>query len=236
MKPHLTLWLSAAVIGLSVACVSAAEKPNAAGTWKWSYTNQDGQTRETTLKLKQEGEKLTGVVIGRDGAETAIANGKIKDAEVSFTVTRERNGQQVTMKYQGKLSKDTIKGTTEFERDGQSRTREWEAKRGDATGTWKWTFTPPGGQSFDVTLKLKQEGDKLTGLLIRGERESPVQEGKIKEGEVSFQVTRERDGQTFTTKYQGKLSAEAIKGKITSNWGGEERTFDWEAKRDKEAK
>jgi hypothetical protein len=76
----------------------------------------------------------------------------------------------------------------------------------------------------------------LTGTLIRGERESPVQEGKIKDGEVSFQVTRERDGQTFTTKYQGKLSADAIKGKITSNWGGEERTFDWEAKRDKEAK
>jgi len=235
MKPNLTLWLSAAVLGLSVACVSAAEKPNAAGTWQWSFTGRDGQTRETTLKLKQDGQKLTGVVIGRSGNETAIADGKIMDDQVSFTVSRERNGQQSTMKYQGKLKGDTIKGTTEFERDGETRSREWEAKRSVA-GTWKWTFTPPGGQSFDVTLKLKQDGDKLTGTLIRGERESPVQEGKFKDGEVSFQVTREREGQTITTKYQGKLSADTIKGKITSNFGGEERTFDWEAKRDKEAK
>jgi hypothetical protein len=242
MKPRLNLWLRAAAFGLCVACLStplvAGEKPDATGSWKWSFTTQSGQTYETTLKLKQEGEKLSGAVVGRDGAETPIAEGKIKDAELSFKVTRERSGQTVTTTYQGKLSGDTIKGTTEIERGGQTRSREWEAKRAGAgaTGTWTWTFTPPGGQSFELTLKLKQEGDNLTGAMVRGDRETPIKEGKIKDGEISFQVTRERDGQTFTTKYLGKLSADAIKGKITSNYGGEERTFDWDAKRVKEEK
>jgi hypothetical protein len=35
----------------------------------------------------------------------------------------------MTIKYNGKLSGDSIKGKTESERDGQPRSRDWEAKR-----------------------------------------------------------------------------------------------------------
>jgi hypothetical protein len=98
------------------------------GTWKWSV-EVGGQTRETTLKLKLEGDKLTGAVVGRNNQETAIEDGKFKDGEVSFKVTRERMGQKFTTKYSGKLSGDTIKGKTEFERDGQVQSRDWEAKK-----------------------------------------------------------------------------------------------------------
>jgi len=98
------------------------------GTWKWS-TEVGGQTRETTLKLKLEGDKLTGAVVGRNNQETAIEDGKFKDGEVSFKVTRERNGQKFTTKYSGKLSGDAIKGKTESERDGQVQSRDWEAKK-----------------------------------------------------------------------------------------------------------
>src|SRR5438874_2171474 len=37
-------------------------------------------------------------------------------------------------------------------------------KKADPTGTWKWT-TDFGGQKREQTLKLKLEGDKLTGAL-----------------------------------------------------------------------
>jgi hypothetical protein len=47
-------------------------------------------------------------------------------------------------------------------------------------------------------------------------------------------VTRERDGQKFTIKYKGKQTGDMIKGKVTVNFGGEEREFDWEPKRVKE--
>jgi hypothetical protein len=115
-----------ALVGTSV--VQAADKPDPTGTWKWSATFGD-QTREFTLKLKLEGEKLSGAMVGRDGGETAIEEASFKDGTVAFSVTRERDGQKRTTKYNGKLDGDTIKGKSEFERNGEKQSRDWEAKR-----------------------------------------------------------------------------------------------------------
>ena len=54
-----------------VSVAVAADKPDPTGTWKWSITAND-QTRELTLKLKLDGEKLTGSMLGRNNQETAI--------------------------------------------------------------------------------------------------------------------------------------------------------------------
>ncbi|MBI5757580.1 MAG: hypothetical protein HZA46_03560 [Planctomycetales bacterium] len=116
-----------ALVGLAQAADDKA-KADPTGTWKWS-TTFNNQARETTLKLKLEGDKLMGVVLGRDNAETKIDDAAFKDGTVSFAVTRERNGQKFTTKYKDKLDADTIKGTADSERDGQTRSREWEAKR-----------------------------------------------------------------------------------------------------------
>jgi len=126
-------WLALLSFGVLVALAPAParadDKANANGTWKWSFTTQNGQTFETTLKLKQDGDKLTGTVTGRNNQETEIKDGKVKDDEVSFKVTRERNGQTFTQTYKGKVSGDTIKGKIEFERNGETQSRDWEAKR-----------------------------------------------------------------------------------------------------------
>ena len=132
MKSKFNTWMGAAacsllVLGLGTSAF-AADKASAAGKWKWSY-ERGGQTNETTLTLKLDGEKLTGSVTGRGNTESAIEEGKVKDGEVSFKVTRERNGTKSTMAYKGKVSEDAIKGTIESERDGQKNSRDWEAKR-----------------------------------------------------------------------------------------------------------
>ena len=101
-----------------------------------------------------------------------------------------------------------------------------------ATGTWKSTFKTNDGKTIESTYKLKQEGEKLTGTMKRGDTpEVKIEEGKVKDGKVSFQITRERDGNKFTVKYEGELSGDAIKGKV----GVGDRSFDWEAKREKKA-
>lgn len=87
-----------------------------------------------TLKLKAEGEKLTGKITspgrqGGDPVEIEIKDGKIKGDEVSFTVTREVNGNTFKSKYNGKVTADAIKGKMEFERNGETQSRDWEAKR-----------------------------------------------------------------------------------------------------------
>lgn len=121
------------VFGLLAASVppaarAASPAADATGTWKWSV-ERNGQTFETTLKLKQEGEKLTGTVSGRQGRETEIEDGKVAGDEISFKVVREFNNNRFEQKFKGKVEGDTIKGTMEFERDGQTTTRDWEAKR-----------------------------------------------------------------------------------------------------------
>jgi hypothetical protein len=131
MKLMTVAVISLVITGLANS-VYAADGADPTGTWKWSVT-VNNETRETTLKLKLEGDRLTGAVVGRNNKETAIDDAAFMDGEVSFVVTRERNGQKFTVKYKGKLEGDTIKGTAESERDGKTRSRAWEAKRAAAS-------------------------------------------------------------------------------------------------------
>lgn len=124
----LTSAAALAIVTTCLAGVSLAEDVNPTGTWKWSVTFGD-QTREFTLKLKLDGDKLTGTMTGRNNEETPIEDASYKDGEVSFKVTRERNGQKFVIKYKGKVSADTIKGKSEFDRNGEKQERDWEAKR-----------------------------------------------------------------------------------------------------------
>jgi heat shock protein HslJ len=64
-------------------------EPNAAGTWKWSLDGQNGDTIRTTLKLKQDGDKLTGSYTNQFG-QAEITDGSLKDGEISFKVNRDR--------------------------------------------------------------------------------------------------------------------------------------------------
>jgi hypothetical protein len=106
-----------------------------------------------------------------------------------------------------------------------------KADKAGVTGTWKWTITF-GEQKRDVTLNLKQDGEKVTGGITVGEgKETPIEDGKYKNGELSFKVTRERKGQKFTSMYKGKVMDDTIKGKMEFEFNGETRSRDWEAKR-----
>ncbi len=88
-----------------------------------------------TLTLTQDGEKLTGKLSspGRDGGEarvTEIAEGSVKGADVTFSVTREYNGTKMISKYNGKLTADAITGKIESkDRDGNDQSRDWSAKK-----------------------------------------------------------------------------------------------------------
>src|SRR3954447_16274847 len=109
----------------------AADEKGIDGTWKWAMTGgrggrggqggQGGQggadqqqrpAREVTLKLKHDGEKLTGELIrpaggrGGNGGNAApapepvkIEDGTFKNGEVAFSVTNEFNGNKVVTKY-----------------------------------------------------------------------------------------------------------------------------------------
>ena len=90
-------WFVAA-LGLVVVLAPDAraddKKADVTGTWKWTV-ERNGNTIETTLKLKQDGEKLTGTISGRQGSnDIEIEDGKVKGDAVSFKVTRMFGEQQ----------------------------------------------------------------------------------------------------------------------------------------------
>jgi hypothetical protein len=126
-----------AVFALGFLCEVQAQdkKADATGTWTWTRPGRNGGAEQKmTLVLKVEGDKVTGKLTspGRQGGEpvtTEIKDGKVKGDEISFSVTREFNGNSMTSKYNGKVTADAIKGKIESERDGQTQSRDWEAKR-----------------------------------------------------------------------------------------------------------
>lgn len=104
----------------------------------------------------------------------------------------------------------------------------------DPNGTWTWTFSTQGGQDFELSLELKQDGEKLTGKLSLPTGDSiDVKEGSFKNDEVAFNVEFERNGQVRIMKYKGKVDGDTIKGKTERERDGEVMTRDWEAKRAK---
>ncbi len=89
------------------------------GDWKTSFEGPDG-TLEFIFRLKTEGAKLTGAVIGPFG-EFPISNGKADGDNLTFTVSTE----QFTFNYQAAVSGDEMK----LQVDGGQGTIDLVAKR-----------------------------------------------------------------------------------------------------------
>ena len=129
---RLMMFAATLVLVVLVSNVQADDKNNPTGTWKWTPAagggggGKKGTPREQTLKLKLDGDKLTGSLPGRGDTETKIEDGTFKDGEVSFKITRDRNGTKTVTTYKGKVDGDTLKGTITR---GEGEPMKFEAKR-----------------------------------------------------------------------------------------------------------
>jgi hypothetical protein len=129
--------------GVGISAVRAADAPaapapatpaasSATGTWTWTVEGRNGgAAREMKLTLKQDGEKLTGSMPGRNG-DTEISDGTVKNGELAFKIVRKMNDTEMVTKYTGKLTGDVIKFKSEMDRNGTPQVREFEAKRAAA--------------------------------------------------------------------------------------------------------
>ena len=110
------------------------------------------------------------------------------------------------------------------------------------SGTWKWTAQGRGGgPGFEATLKLDLKEGALSGTMMGGTfgqntiPDIAISDASFKDGSVSFSVTRTgQDGTKRTTKYEGKLEGDTIKGSIErQNRDGQMVKADWVATRAK---
>ncbi len=82
-----------------------------------------------------------------------------------------------------------------------------------------------------IVFDLKAEGSKLTGKLKitspRGDREADVADGKLDGNKFSFSTVTEGPNGSMTTKYEGTVDGETLKGTSVRVGGqGEPRPFE----------
>ena len=77
-------------------------------TGHWSYQREvNGNVRETSLYLKQDGDTLTGYLFSRNENE-AIQQGKVDGNKISFEIVRDVFGEEHKSEYTGQLEGDTL--------------------------------------------------------------------------------------------------------------------------------
>jgi hypothetical protein len=113
------------------AVASAQDKSELTGTWKYTATDPTiGRPTEHTLKLKRDGEKVSGSLTIKPLLSRSIEDGTIRNGQFSF-ITREQFWLRLyEFKYSGKVVGGTLKGTVEVTVNGrQESITEWAAKR-----------------------------------------------------------------------------------------------------------
>jgi len=99
---------------------------HAAGLWRWNVKTPGGE-REYTLDVTQKFQEISGYVRAQT-RESAISDGLLKGDQVTFWVRDEIAGQNVTMRFQGRIREDKTDGSV-------------EVKGGPFEGTHPWTAT-----------------------------------------------------------------------------------------------
>ena len=123
-----TILSAALVLGLCGLAGAQDTKADPVGTWKGEY-EIGGQKRESTLVIKKDGDKLTGMMTYQDKQEAKLKDLKFKDGELTFSVDREVMDRKFTVEYKLKVEGDTLKGKGSVDAGGEKREFDLEGKR-----------------------------------------------------------------------------------------------------------
>jgi hypothetical protein len=107
-----TLALAVMVLGLGLATTLAAD---VTGKWVSEMQGKGGEPMQIVYNFKAEGSNLTGTISSPMGGENPISEGKIDGDNISFVMKMEMMGNEMTMKYKGKIVGEEIKLTLEME-------------------------------------------------------------------------------------------------------------------------
>jgi hypothetical protein len=110
------------------------------------------------------------------------------------------------------------------------------ADKANPVGTWKCEYEI-GGQKRTSTLTIKKDGDKLAGTMSwPDQKETNLKDLKLKDGTLTFSAVRKVMDNEITVEYKLTLDGDKLKGKGSSEFGGEKREFDIAGKREKKDK
>jgi hypothetical protein len=105
-----TAALAAAPLPALVPAVRAADPPAVEGSWKWSWTDAEGTEHPRVLKIRKVEGKLAAVIVGDNGEERPVSEVRVEGDTLHVVSKLERDGQEMEIRYEGKVEGDTIRG------------------------------------------------------------------------------------------------------------------------------
>src|SRR5436853_1334124 len=109
MKRLLSFGLCAIVC---FATIARAQSAGVVGSWDITIESPQG-TRTSQLVIKQDGDKLTGVMKSPRG-ERPVDSITVKGSDITMTMTVNAQGQDLVITYKGKVEKDKMSGDADF--------------------------------------------------------------------------------------------------------------------------
>jgi hypothetical protein len=230
------------------ATIARAQSPSVVGSWDMTIESPQG-TRTPVLVIKQDGDKLTGMIKSPRG-DRPLDSVMLKGNDITLIMKVNAQGQDLVVVYKGKVEKDKMSGEADF---GGFATGAWSAvpHKEDAaaapatpspgqatggstatgadniTGVWNFNVETPAGTGTPV-FTLKQEGEKVTGTYKGQLGEAPVA-GTVKGNDVMLMIKVSPQGEEITVTYTGKITGkDAMSGKATFGSLGE---GNWTAKK-----
>jgi hypothetical protein len=86
-------------------------------------------------------------------------------------------------------------------------------------------------------LTLKKDGDKIAGTMSwPDQKEMELKDVKLTDGNVTFSVVRKLMGREIPCEYKLTFEGDKVKGKGSSDFGGQKTEWDMEGTREKENK
>jgi hypothetical protein len=108
-----------------------------------------------------------------------------------------------------------------------------QGEKGDPVGSWKCEYKI-GDQQRTSTLTIKKDGDKLVGTMDwPDQKDEKLKELKFSDGKLTFSAVRKFMENTIPIDYTLTIDGDKLKGKGSSDFGGQKRDFDIEGKREK---
>jgi hypothetical protein len=201
------------------------------GLWKWDVTFNDNTT-ELMLKLNWDGEHLTGKYTAFDNT-TDIEEGKVEGDQVSLVARPEFNGNKFDIHFAGKVDGNNINGKVKLDFGQGPQEFDWNPKRTvaveDVLGLWELHLDTPNG-AIEPRLTITKDEKGLHGAYSSpfGDREAKSIE--FKDGQLSWEISGERDGNSFKVVYRGKPEGDKIKGSADFDFGGNTGSMDFTGK------
>jgi major membrane immunogen (membrane-anchored lipoprotein) len=201
LRKPISLLLAVLLVSAAASAASFQSKPaNVTGKYKGVAKSDQLGDIPITVEIKDEAGKLSGKIDTPQGAST-INNGTYADGKVTLkfdaggnegTVTATVDGDKITGKWElagmgGPLELTKSAGDAAPSTPAGSAPAGASSAGDPLSGEWEGS-ADAGGQQIPFTLKLKLEGEKVTGTSETAQGAIPLTDGKFSAGKLSFAI------------------------------------------------